>query len=515
MATDSNDPMIEVFKNICKFYKLKDEPEKGIDLAIDLLQQDDFFIYLPMISDFMGKNSLNKAFHLALASFPAIKNRLLTLLDKTKTPFGKLQLARSLYDFSLISIDDYTEVEKNTLISHLKPPLSVGTLDAICNLDRPGPNNLEDVDLSNDEEDYENIKFPVSPGELDSGVFKDKNAIVALACLKITNNELLDRLYEVANSGDSYDLRNAALDVLLYSEKRLDKLISQCRAQLKEGRSQDDKMSGLLCLLETGHADDNTLVEVEKIIKSNKNLNIWVQRPTGNIEIGLLESSKFKSYEQVKYFFNLVLKQNLEKREENKEIVSIGALAASLPIEEAKMFLADSSISDYEKCKYFEEAFGYDIFIFNENFSEGKMTKMPMALLPKYMDLQRSILLNKRDDSIIIHDYYALSYLDLQNEEDETFLIELIKKEKNKPSNLISNLPLETVSDVIAKFIVEEYHIVDYGYSEPFDNLINYLDYRETLNEKEKVVFRELLENIPNVPIKTKARLKELGVNIN
>ncbi|HLE12101.1 MAG: hypothetical protein A2504_12340 [Bdellovibrionales bacterium RIFOXYD12_FULL_39_22] len=505
----SDDPMNEVLQNICRLRVGFSPAKVGIDFSLELLGRSDFALYLPTISEFLGNYNLKKEFAKKMDQSPQIKERLLASLDKSTTTFGKLQIAKILLSFSVIGEGDYKKIEKAALLSYLTPPVSTATKDAICSYETPeAENNRRGYQPA-----YLDVSLDVSLNELDEKLFSDLNGLFAMTCLKFSNPEVLDKLKEVAQTGKSSDQKAAAMTVYIMSGNKKDDLKLFLDERFTNSKSKIEQQTALWGLITHGFNDASYLNAIEKLLKSKDTIKYFdYLKSEYSHGLLLIGAAKFKSLDQVNYYFDLI-KKNAPKSGDDKawaDYFSKGILADTLPIEEAVKFLDDKKTTDEDRQRYFESAFGNGY-----NYAtQEKNIKMPLFLLPRFFKVMLGRDASGNVNSLNSID--SIENVEINSAEDEAKFIEIVEAaslEDFSPNTVIEYLPQGFNGDAFAKFVIKHYtKYFGYDSESDYDNISKYLIKRESLNEKEKQLFKEFLTTHSDVVESTKAELARLGV---
>jgi len=181
------DPNNEIKKNICEIHSEKTSiKDKLLKIRI-LLNGKNLLTYLPSVKTFFEKNSPQKFksdeknIFDQIASNPKIKDEVLGALEKIKAPSLKINLAKFAMSMGFMESSNFKTIVSSVLKNILKSPVSIEAKDTACS-------------ISGDLEEY----YEMSPQDYDQAILNEHNGLIALSCLKPTNQSVKNNMEEAA-----------------------------------------------------------------------------------------------------------------------------------------------------------------------------------------------------------------------------------------------------------------------------------------------------------------------------
>lgn len=325
-SVDANDAKM---KKVCGLLDARKSVGDKLDLTIELLGQEDYLVYLPAISNFMGgieydrlSEEDKKAFDL-IKNNNVIKQQLLALIDKTDGLGLKSEWIMLVGNMGFISKEEVTlrlsaEVEKK-----FSKPLSDNDVEMLCSMNDTSLIKISDKNLKSRSIGIRELQaFSCLTYSIDSALV---NRIINT---KMVGLDALSSQMYIANSSTDKDLKIPA-DLVAYAKKNLTstnvydaggamEFLSKFRPQeplalefarkfINDPKEDKEKlMFGLSALQKMNTKNVAALKDVLRIAKSNTDLSyqsiyilVSAKSEDKSVQLGiagLLNSDKITQY---------------------------------------------------------------------------------------------------------------------------------------------------------------------------------------------------------------------------
>ncbi|MBC74563.1 MAG: hypothetical protein CME64_00960 [Halobacteriovoraceae bacterium] len=327
-GVSQNDPSYELLNNICKLRSDSLSTEEAGEHIKELLLRDDFDLYLSVISDYIKEKSFGDEIQSVLSKHPEIKNNILGLLEESKTGMGKLQTAKLALELKILNKAEFKNIEKNVIVSYLKPPVSLGSKDAICSY-------RWDTD--------EDIKVDMK--DLDPSIATDFYAIEALNCLGVYDRSLAHSILKTAKTHKNKKLRMQAIITLGNVKIEDSEVSSFIKKSLKKTKNPDDRVAAFVAGALLEMEDDIVLETFEDFLDSRRTVtHNGYTTSEREVATNLFGSIKLESYEQLKFYVG--------KMGSEVEDWSVASALANLGPSEYFKYLADPNTSDQKNIRH-------------------------------------------------------------------------------------------------------------------------------------------------------------------
>lgn len=318
-----DDPIYEVTHNICKLKNEELDLSERTNHLIELLQRDDVGLYIPTISDFLddfGDKDEKQKIYEFIQKNEAIKNSLLSYLERSKSAFGKLQVAKALMKLKVLGYDNFQKIEKEVILGYLKVPVSTQSKDALCSYDLY--DEFEDSEGKDDSEEsynYGRRKLNISYEDLDPKFFEDQNAINTLICLQFVDENIYKNLKSA--TGDkkkSSDFRFLALATLGdISKDYKEDAVPYLKNKLKNG-DKNERLASLYALARLNHFDEDFIRHLKLSLKDKRQISIGgYPISSSDLMTSAFYGAKFDSFDQYKEVLGLITTYNQKTFEEH------------------------------------------------------------------------------------------------------------------------------------------------------------------------------------------------------
>jgi hypothetical protein len=471
----NDDPLINILNNICVLRANQLEGEESIDHVIDLLLSDEFNAYIPAITSFLESNQYEELLKEKIAENPLIKDKILGLLNNTKTSFGKVDIAKIAFSFGIITKENLNKHKKISILRSFKTPITVADKEAVCS-------NGDTAELN------------ISIDDFDSTVFQSSNGLSALGCLKIKDNRIVNSILESIKSNKS--IRRVGILSLGNIGIRTPEVTEYLSSIIDNNSStESDRLIAYYSAVSIGENEQKYLDIFSKYINTSHQIKIDGLGAVSSRDLVKYSFNNiaFPDYSTFKKYKELLPKEN------DIEYIIAGSLI-KLPVKEQIKFLEDTSeTSDLLKQKYYSRV-GHD--------DDWKQVEIDINIFEAYVKDTTSPSNTVRHNG---EDWKFFEYIDLSTEDNQNKFLKIIEQEGFDNSRLINNissLPQTRFGDSIikklTKLIVEDNSIADAVMSEYLLGLGN-------ITDSEKIILRPLLD-VKSASDQFKEQLDYLGV---
>ena len=286
-----NDPNREILNNICKLKKGDLSEDEQIDHITQLLLRDDFELYMPSIDSHLENNYHTDQF---LTKFkdvfkvhPVIKEKILTLMNETKTGFGKLKIAKIAKTMNIISKKEFNQIEKDAILQYLIPPVSIAAKDAICSYTADNVRTLQEIKITKNDFKKEN--------------FSDANSLQALMCLRVDDMGILEEVMKTFKNSKNPLKKYFSINIISKSKNKSEKFIKAFQEMMLNGDRLEQTLSTNALIL-LGAIDNKIYKKFNDILSSSNTIDFhhMGKHPEAFLASTFISEAKFKSYTQFK-----------------------------------------------------------------------------------------------------------------------------------------------------------------------------------------------------------------------
>lgn len=469
MPTD--DPLKEIISNTCLLKSGELSLDEELAHVFDLIKRDDFQLYLPAISEHLKYSTNKDEFLSLLSNATEVKEKIISMLDETKTGLGKVRVAQIALSLGVIDVEKFSSIEKGAIIDYLRPPLNVGSRDAVCSY-----TNAENISI-----EYH---------DLDPAIFVDPFGLMALECVDISERKILDKIVQtIKTSKDSEIVQSAMISLMGGKIKGDQDTLNFLEDKMNNSKDLNEQAFAFFVLSTNDDGKGRVNKKLNKMLRSKRKIKLLGDSELEHvIAFYTIISVEFESYDQLKKTLSNAI---YDKNNESRSYV-ISHAASRLDIDEQIKFLKDPTTNRESRESFFRT------FVDSESmFSKLEQKKMDISLLPYFLDAV------KKESSLS----NVLSKSDLSSKKKSEKFYQTIADAKFADVisySFIAHLPTEDAGVGVAKLLV------DFSKNPKNEVAIStYLDQRDSLSEDEKSTLRPLLKSKDNWLI---ASLRNLGV---
>jgi hypothetical protein len=475
---ESDDPMVNVLNNICGLRSGGMDENQAVEHIIDLLLGDDFALYLPTISSYLENNDLKEKMTSIIAENPIIKEKIIHLLNESKTGFGKLEVARIAESMNIISHEELVDYEKKAILSYLAIPVSLESKDAVCSY-------------------YSENKIVFQKDDFDDSLFTDSYGLGAIGCLAIDDRKVVHRILDVAKNNSKQKIRVSALIALQTSRIRDDKILEFLNETLIKSKSKEEEVIAYFIGARLGQNDDIYLKKFDEYLQSRGTIKVYGDvTPIRKVSEMSLYFLTFKDYAQLKSKFTLVEEKGFSL--DNPEYV-IGGAATKLTESEQLLFLKDPKFKNNKKVRSaYYNMLGKD----KDEFEPSSLMDDSFAVKYFLDDRERF-----GEDEF---QFYELGEFNFPSDESQKSLIDELNSRsfsKEDWASIIYFLPEERKGNAIIDFMVDLYQSDSVTYTSSLST--HFYNNVDSLTDYEKEKLKPLLKTDDYW---LKRKLTELGV---
>lgn len=251
-----SNPDYEMMKNICKLVDEDISEDHKAKHILDILQLDDFEVYIGHISDLVSNNyEISEILSTLTLKDNKLKNKLLSVISKMKTGVAKAYLAQTLRELSITSEELDNEIFKDIVLDYLKMPVTVEAKDALCSLKSMSDQKIYNISLK----------------DLNQDIFQSKVGMQALACISNSSGDILNKTLSVLKTTKSPELKASAYLILGTSKESIDKVLEYLHESAKS-KNLTDKALSLYTLLLLNDLSFDEHSEAEELMHSDEKI---------------------------------------------------------------------------------------------------------------------------------------------------------------------------------------------------------------------------------------------------